>query len=274
MEADDIELVPLTRPETPPEVQIEAPIINCLVCLRDNLPAQRSDINIRVCSEHNIWVHMRCIRGLMGHNWYVECPNTFAECQQFKPELVVADQHHPLDYSVFTVKRSFYHAWIWIVVFSLALNVFATYSITRCNLVVYQSSCYIAGILSYCIANLPLPCLFFYYHPTVTTYFKFEHDYYSVKQKLISEGFVLGLASVSGVPLLVMIDEVFSSHLILAVWITIFSGFITPICCFALMHNLYEIFLQISSAEIVFVPTIVRSLSQNHEAADSSPSDL
>jgi len=273
MEVEDIELQPLTRPESPAPAEPPA-IINCLVCLRENKPSRREDIHIRVCSEHNIWVHMRCIRGLLGNNWYVDCPNTFDECRQFKPELVVAETHFPLDYSVFTVKRSFYHGWIWLVVMAIALNVFATYSISQCDLTVYQNSCYIVGVLSHCLANFPLPCLFFYYRPIVTTYFKFEHDYYSVKQKLFSEAFVLALASVSGVPLLVMVDEVFSSHLVLGVWVTIFSGFITPICCIALLHNLYDVFLQISSAEIVFTPTIVRSLSPKREVANSSSSDL
>lgn len=274
MEQEEIELQPLARAESPPSEDFEPAIIRCIICLRDNKPSHLQDTHILVCNTHNIWVHMGCIRSLVGHNWYVDCPNTFDECCQFKPELVVGSDRHLLDYSVFAVKRGFYHGWIWLVVVSIMLNVFATYSISKCDLTVYQGSCYIAGVLSHGLGNFLLPCLFFYYHPTVTTYFKFEHNYHSVKQKLISEGFVLSLAAVAGIPLLVMIDQVLSSHLLLGVWITIFSGFITPASCIAIMHNLYEIYLQISSAEIVFTPTIVRDLGPRHQAENRGSDDL
>jgi len=62
--------------------------------------------------------------------------------------------------------------------------------------------------------------------------------------------------------------------LILGVWVAVVSGLINPLCCIAIGHNLYDILLQIGSAEIVFVETDVRSLADFHQVPKSTASHL
>jgi hypothetical protein len=252
----DIEMQPLNITDLAPA---------CTVCLVDNAPPKPNDVLVKVCPEHKIHVHMRCVHKLMGSNWHVDCPNTFDECRHYKPQLILNGVRHTLDYGVFAVKRSFYVGWIFAVAFSVALNVFATFSINDCDFQIYQNSCYIAGVLTHGIASLILVLLFFYYRPTAVTYFKYDHDYVAIQHKLRAEMFVLALAAASGVPLVVILGEVISTHLILGVWVGIVSGIINPLCCIAIGHNLYEITLQISSAEIVFAETSIRSLDEFHQ---------
>jgi hypothetical protein len=262
MEAD-VEMLPLRSTDSPPPM-------DCIICLTENERSKPDDIRIPICPRHNNAVHMRCLPRLMGKGWHVDCPNTFEECSHFKPQLIVGDIKINLDYSIFTVKRSFYIGWIFAVVFGIALNVFATFSINECDLRVYQNSCYISGLLTHGIASLILVLLFFYYRPTVVTYFKYDHDYGSIKRKLYGEMFILSLAAASNVPLLVLIGEVLETHLILGVWIAIVSGIINPLACIAVGHNLYEILLHIGSAEIVFTETEVRSLEDFHQVPKSA----
>jgi hypothetical protein len=263
----ELEMHPLRDTDSP------API-DCIVCLIDNAPSKPDDVRIVICPDHNNAVHMRCLPKLMGNNWHVDCPNTFVECSHYRPQLIAGDVTHSLDYSVFTIKRSFYLGWVFSVAFAIMLNVFATFSINNCDLRVYQNSCYISGVLSHGIASLIMTALFFYYRPTVVTYFKYDHDYTSIKRKLRAEIFILGMAAGSGVPLLVIVGEVLSTHLLLGVWVAIVSGLINPLCCIAIGHNLYDILLQISSAEIVFVKTNVRSLADFHQVPKSAISHL
>lgn len=261
----DVEMLPLRPTESPPPM-------DCIVCLTENERSKPEDVRIPICQRHNNAVHMRCLPRLMGKSWNIDCPNTFEECTHYKPQLIVGELKHNLDYSVFTVKRSFYIGWIFAVAVSIALNVFATFSINECDLLVYQNSCYISGLLTHGVASLILVLLFFYYRPTVVTYFKYDHDYASIKRKLRGEIFILSLAAASNVPLLVLIGEVLSTHLILGVWIATVSGIINPLCCVAVGHNLYEVLLHIASAEIVFTEVAVRSLADFHLVPKSTGS--
>jgi hypothetical protein len=258
----EVEMQPLRDTESPA-------LMDCIICLIDNTASKPEDVRIPICPEHNNAVHMRCLPKLMGSGWNVGCPNTFEECDHYRPQLITGDVKYNLDYSVFTVKRSLYIGWIFSVAFTIALNVFATFSINDCDLQVYQNSCYISGVLSHGIASLILAVLFFYYRPTVVTYFKYDHDYTSIKRKLKAEMFILGMAAGSGVPLLVIVGEVLSTHLFLGIWVAVVSGLINPLCCIAIGHNLYDILLQISSAEIVFTKTIIRSLADFHQVPKS-----
>jgi len=249
-------------------------LMDCIICLTENEFSRPEDVRIPICPQHNNAVHMRCLPRLMGNGWNVDCPNTFAQCYHYRPQLITGGVKYNLDYSVFTLKRSFYIGWVFSVAFLIALNVFATFSINDCDLQVYQNSCYISGVLTHGIASLILVLLFFYYRPTVVTYFKYDHDYASIKRKLKAEMFILGMAAGSGVPLLVIVGEVLSTHLILGVWVAVVSGLINPLCCIAIGHNLYDILLQIGSAEIVFVETDVRSLADFHQVPKSTASHL
>lgn len=258
---EEVEMQPLRSADSPP------PQVDCIVCLLDDAkPSKPDDVRITICQTHNTAVHLRCLPRLMGSNWYVDCPYQFSEPHQYEPKLVANEIPHRLDYSMFTMKKSLYIGWIFAVCMSVALNVFATFSINDCDFQVYQNSCYIAGVSAHTIGSLILILLFFYYRPTVVTYLQYNHDYVAINRKLISEIFILSLAGTAGIPLLVLIGEVLSAHLVLGVWIGIISGIVNPTACFAIAHALYEIKLQFSSAEVIFTPVQVKTLWESPKA--------
>jgi hypothetical protein len=251
---DAIELQPLSD---------ELTLINpCIICLRDNIPVRNEDQNVSVCAAHNIFVHLKCVHKLMGSNWHVDCPNTYERCTSYKPRLVIGTEKVDLDYSVFSVKKNFYNGWPLALIIAMTLNVFASFSINECDLQVYQNSCYLAGVISSGIANLLIALLFFYYQPTIAVYFKYTSNYAAIKRKLRAEIFFATLTLVSGIPLLVLIGDVIQMHYVLALWLLVIAAIINPLCCASIAHMLYTIIVQVNSAELVFEPVQVVSLSE------------
>jgi hypothetical protein len=251
---DDIELHPLHE---------HATLINpCVICLRDNIPCRDEDENVCICSEHNMFVHIKCVGKLMGSNWYVRCPNSFDDCKCYRPRLAVGTEKFDLDYSVFSVKKNLYSGWPVALLIAIMLNVFASFSINDCDLQVYQNSCYVAGVISHGVGNLIIALLFFYYQPNVAVYFKYSGNYLAIKRKLKGELFIATLTLVSGIPLLVLIGSVLETHFILAIWLLVVSGIINPLCCLSICHMLYNIMVQINSTELLFEPVEVVLLSE------------